>query len=122
MRSLELKSKRVLTTGMFNLVVKDPIAYRARRRFRSPTDTALGRIRLSSKPFKHIAIFAVLSTFVHVQLINMHMGAPELAGNLQRRKRAICRSSMPGTDFSAQKTSERSIHLKILFWRFRDDR
>jgi hypothetical protein len=30
-RSLELKSKRVLTTGMFNLVVKDPITTRTRR-------------------------------------------------------------------------------------------
>ena len=65
MRSLELKLKRLLTTGMFNLVVKDPIATRTRRTLRSMTDTALGRIRLSSKPFKHTAMFAVLSTCVH---------------------------------------------------------
>jgi len=43
------------------------------------TDAALSRIRLSSKPFKHIAKFAVLSTFVHLQLMKMQTGAPDLA-------------------------------------------
>ena len=77
-RSLELKLERLLTTGTFNLVVKDPIAYRTGRRFRSMTDAAPGRIRLSSKPFKHIAKFAVLSTFVHLQSMKMRTGAPGL--------------------------------------------
>jgi len=99
-RSLELKSKRVLTTGMFNLVVKDPITTRARRTLSEHDDTPLGRVRLSSKPFKHIAIFAVLSTFVHLQLTEMHKGAPDLAGKLPNlRTRATCRSSMLLHDF-----------------------
>jgi len=64
-RSLELKPKCLLTTGTFNLVVKDPIAHRTRRTLSEHDDTPLRCIRLSSKPFKHIAIFAVLSTCVH---------------------------------------------------------
>ena len=47
---------------MFNLVVKDPITTRTRRTLSEHDDTALGRIRLSSKPFKHTAPFTALST------------------------------------------------------------
>ena len=68
MRSLELKSKRSLTTGMFNLVVKDPITTRARRTLSEHDDTPLGRIRLSSKPFKHTPPFTVLSTYEQTSL------------------------------------------------------
>ena len=104
MRSLELKSKRSLTTGMFNLVVKDPKPTRTRRIVPDTDPTAQGGRRLSSKPFKHIAKFAVLSTFVHPELTELHKGAPDLAGRLpSQRTRAICRSAALGTEITAHK-------------------
>jgi len=68
-RSLELKSKRNLTTGTFNLVVKDPTPARTRRTAPDTDPAAHGRRRLSSKPFKHTAKFAVLSTHEQTLLI-----------------------------------------------------
>ena len=91
-RSLELKSKRVLTTGMFNLVVKDPITIRTGRRFRSLTDTALGRTRLSSKPFKHTASFTVLSTCEQTLSTRSTGFGSQIASP---NARDICRSSQP---------------------------
>jgi len=41
-----------LTTGTFNLVVKDRFASPPERRVFSPGEPALERIRLSPKPFK----------------------------------------------------------------------
>ena len=47
---------RSLTTGTFNLVVKDRIAFPPERRVFSPDGSRTGRIPLSSKPFKAIAL------------------------------------------------------------------
>jgi len=98
---------------MFNLVVKDPITTRTRRTLSEHDDTALGRVRLSSKPFKHTAPFTVLSTCEQSSLtrstgfgssiaIRLYRGPREaprrggLCGVTQTR--AICRSAVPGTD------------------------
>jgi len=45
---------RSLTTGTFNLVVKDRIAFRLSGANSVQANPLLERIRLSSKPFKHI--------------------------------------------------------------------
>jgi hypothetical protein len=108
-RSLELKSKRVLTTGMFNLVVKDPITIRTRRRFRSLTDTALGRTRLSSKPFKHIAKFAVLSTYEQSMLIRSTGFGWQIARPIERARYAA-----PGCRYTALQRTIRTGALETV--------
>src|SRR6266404_8379290 len=47
-----------LTTGTFNLVVKDRIAFPPERRVSVHANSSLGRIRVSSKPFKNIVLLA----------------------------------------------------------------
>jgi len=47
-----------LTTGTFNLVVKDRIAFPPERRVSVHANPLRERIRVSSKPFKNIALLA----------------------------------------------------------------
>src|ERR1039457_736488 len=78
---------------MFNLVVKDPKPTRTRRIVPDTDPTAQGGRRLSSKPFKHIAKFAVLSTCEQHSLTR----STGFGSTIASRTRAICRSSYLGT-------------------------
>ena len=53
---------RSLTTGTFNRVVKDRIAFRLSGANSVQTNSPLERIRLSSKPYKHTVRRETLST------------------------------------------------------------
>jgi hypothetical protein len=53
-----------LTTGTFNLVVKDRIAFPPERRVSVHANPPLGRIRVSSKPFKNIVLLTACQSGV----------------------------------------------------------
>jgi len=117
-RSLELKSKRILTTGMFNLVVKDP------------NQPALGGpLRILTPPHKAAGVCPRNLSNIPLhspccQLVNKlcQQGAPGLARQLQVERAQYAAPPRLALKKQRAKAPERFDSLKILFWRFRDYR
>ncbi len=121
-RSLELKLERLLTTGTFNLIVKDPLA--------DPHWAAafgFGRHK-SCDPAVVLETFQTYHAFyraVNSQILFLLREAPgsrrEVRTAFTRSKHAVCRSGLPGHEFQRTKAPERSKFTKDLVlevWRY----
>jgi hypothetical protein len=99
-RSLELKPKRTLTTGTFNLVVKDPI--RGPHWAAGPDTT--GTARLSPSVLETFQTYRAFDRAVNRCISLINKGAPDLARKLlSPLKTRDMPLRMPWHNFAAHK-------------------
>ena len=120
MRSLELKLKQNLTTGMFNFVVKDPIRTALGGRFGSNGHTT----RAHPLVLETFQTYRALDRAVNRCISLINKGALDLARKLlSLPKTRDMPLRMPWPNFcSEQRHRNVLISLKILFWRLCDYR
>ena len=111
-----------LTTGTFNLIVKDRSTIPLRGVHSVQNGVTQVRIRLSSKPFKHTTPFSAMSIRNSDSCSIRFAGRRKLLQRWISAERAQYAAHGDLSHISAHKAPERLSSLKILYWRFRDYR